>query len=255
MSQDLSISIQKQIQKNQESLVRDLTSLARQIELSGANAKNLFSQFAAHDNSIDAHRIREIVLDVINENLLKNAAFELDTDEDGFPDDWTLHNELGSEAICDFDETKHKYGTGSLRMFADNSLFASKDIYVTQELVIPWAENGIYTVAFYYSNHHAYTETFDFIARVRIYSSDGELLQTSTYEDGTISPIDDYIQESGFRRSYFNFMMPENAYKLCLDLGIRVAPFGVARVWFDYPTLQMGIVPTQRSPIVEGIIS
>src|SRR5690606_12289191 len=94
----LSLNVERQIQRATDQLSRDVSSLLKRADISAANVSSMFAQLAQHSSSIDAHRIREIVLDVINENLLSNAAFELyEVDEEGryVFQNWEVVNELG----------------------------------------------------------------------------------------------------------------------------------------------------------------
>src|SRR5690606_31014345 len=95
MSRHLSPIIQAQIDAAIGDRFRELSILERRIGMLSTNNANTLQAIYNHEKlGISAHGIKELILDVINDNLLVNAGLELDEVSPGLPDDWTVVSEI-----------------------------------------------------------------------------------------------------------------------------------------------------------------
>lgn len=248
--------IKEQIARQANNQQLQLQRLSNRVQMGALNSRQAFEQIGNHTRSsiLDVHNIKETILDVINENYIKNAGFELDEQIAGVPDYWTVVNEIPANFLVARDETKAKYGSGSLVFSGTNLSGSSGKVYVSQVVDGEFFAGEYYTLSFYRLDNHAPLESFKYYVMLDFLGVGGGTIETRQYE--VSNHVDTGELANKFARFSEHFIMPDNVSKVKVNIGVEVSA-DVAQpiyAWIDYVMLHSGMVAYKPGELVAGII-
>jgi hypothetical protein len=218
-------AIQKQINKSVTG--GSSHQIEEQLRFASLNASHALEQIIRHENglSIDVHGIKETILDVVNDNLLKNAGLELDEEVADFPDGWRFtENPYVTRGL---DSAKVHYGNKSFRISGTNPTNSDITVYLYQSTHAYYVGSGYYSLSFYYFDYGE--PEFQYFAEVVPYSATHVNLgsiQLKAPKSGSSTTF------YGFDRWYDTLQLPE-------DVG-----YVVVKNW-DYNSCQYTTTPSR----------
>ena len=232
----------------------EMKQLSERVQMGALNSRQAFEQVHKHEESsaINAHNIKQLILDVINENLIKNAGLELDEEAEGIPDDWVITNELRTSIQVFFDNSRAKYGNRSLKFQGTNLTDTPRRAFITQTIDDTYATGKNYTLSFYYQDDG--WDTFSYWVQVEF------LNQTGAVIENMLLPVRSYANTSeelgSFARFNKYFPIPEGTNQVRISVGIQINPQTVSPVeaWIDYLMFHKGTVSYKPGELIAGII-
>lgn len=252
----LSRQVEEQITRRINAQSLEVGQMANKVQLGIQNSRQAFNQINNHTSSLvtDVHNIKETILDVVNENLIKNAGFELMTDAAGsVVDDWILTNELLGQVFVEQDAERAKYGNQSLKFHGHIGVGSSGRAYVSQQVAGDFRQGEYYTFSFFYLDNHE--PGYSHYALVEFLDSNNQVISGEEFD--VMRHVDTGEYDNRFVRFSRYFTIPNegvSSIRVSVGVGSQPAVGGQVGVWIDYIMLHRGTVAYQPGELISGII-